>query len=411
MLWEIFWRNLHRRAGRKALAWSILWVSTTLMSMLMIGAIAYEHRIKDKMATFGPNFLIYAKNAPGTSGTLEYGRWQSLMEIFWSNNIKAMVPERLSQGYLLEKKAWVPIAITWLNHNVSLRNGRTLAMGWSALSGDWKVSGKWPNNVSEVLIGHRLADKLRISLGEEYQLLIQGMEKTVRVRFTGVFESGTSEDRYILLPWNLIKPQPDAHEPIHRLYVRVETVPEPLIPINVDTLTPEEKERWICTPYPSSIAHQIREALPEVEVQPLEEVLYQEASYLRSLRKVLVSLTGIVIIAMASGLILIMISLVRARSREIMLFLALGASTPIVHGIFLVESLLLGFTAGTLGWLTGGLFTWTFMKESKAGLPWNYPEIGVVVVLMASTIAVIATWFAVFHRIHRIDPQILHQVG
>src|SRR4029077_11748573 len=69
------------------------------------------------------------------------------------------------------------------------------------------------------------------------------------------------------------------------------TTPESLLiekyGLDPGKLSPQDYDRWYCTPYVSSIAHQVAQAIPGSQAWPIREVSQGEARVLRSLSGVM----------------------------------------------------------------------------------------------------------------------------
>jgi putative ABC transport system permease protein len=117
-------------------------------------------------------------------------------------------------------------------------------------------------------------------------------------------------------------------------------------------MTPREYEKWYCTAYPSSVAFQLRQALPEAEARVVSGVTAATAAVLGKLRVVLLALAVVALVGAAVGVTAAMTATVLERRLEAALMVAIGAARRRVVTFFLLEAALLGGLGGLLG---GGL--------------------------------------------------------
>ena len=118
------------------------------------------------------------------------------------------------------------------------------------------------------------------------------------------------------------------------------------------SMTPSQYETWYCTAYPSSVAFQLHQALPEAEARVVHGVTAATAAVLGKLRGVLLALAVVALAGAALGVTAAMTATVLERRLEAGLMVAIGAARRRVVLFFLLEAALLGSFGGLLG---GGL--------------------------------------------------------
>jgi putative ABC transport system permease protein len=228
----------------------------------------------------------------------------------------------------------------------------------------WRVEGAWfPDSTvgapgaadpaeSEVVVGASLASRAGIHPGDELTVHSSGRE--IRLRTSGVVYTGGAEDEAIVAPLSLVQEITGHQGEYRRMLVSALTTPEDQFgKRDPDTLTPAEYDRWFCTPYISSIAFQIKQALPGAEVRVVRQVAETEGHVLGRLSTLLwlVSIAAL----LASGLVIGSASAttVLERRREIGLMKALGAGRRRIVSIFIAEQFLVALTGGLLGFAAG----------------------------------------------------------
>ena len=172
----------------------------------------------------------------------------------------------------------------------------------------------------------------------------------------GILETGGPEDNEVLAPLASVQRWAGLEGKVRRIEISALTKPEDAFArSDVSRLTGAEYDRWYCTPYASSIAYQIQQAIPEAQAKPVYHVAETEG---RIMNRIAV-LMGLLVVAalVAAGLAVasMMLATVLERRAEIGLFKALGATDAHVAEVFLLEACAVGVLGGVAGYLCGSL--------------------------------------------------------
>lgn len=124
---------------------------------------------------------------------------------------------------------------------------------------------------------------------------------------------------------------------------------------DVTKLSPEEFDRWYCTPYVSSVAYQIQQALPGSEARPIHPVADTEGKILNRVGMLMAIMAVAALVTAALAVASMMLATVLERQAEIGVLKSLGSTDARVAGIFLLESGLVGLVGGILGYFLGSL--------------------------------------------------------
>lgn len=415
MLGRIVWRNIWRRKGRKVLIWSIMAVSAMLVSALMTAAVGYERTLERRLQRLGPNLVVVPEAAAGVA-TFRLGDWRSMMTIFWRNNLAAIVPVYYTAWWSEDRGEKWPVLLTFLNpigakDSASLQppEGRSLAFDWRDLSDGWQISGRWPASPSEVLVGIRWAQSRGLRPGDMVTLRTESGQ-VLRLQVAGIVQTQGREDSMVLVDWRAVGPLTEDR-PVHRFYVRAVTLPEPAVPVRLENLPPAEQEKWLCQPYPTSIAYQIQQALPNASAYPLQQVIHQETAFWKPVQRLVLAVTAAIVAAMLAGMGVVMSGLVRSRTYEIALFHTLGASPVQIGLVFCIESSLMAVTAALTGWVLGTLALRVGPGIGGILYPGFLPEVGGATLLLTTLITGLVTLWAVRRELRRIQPAVLHEVA
>jgi putative ABC transport system permease protein len=131
----------------------------------------------------------------------------------------------------------------------------------------------------------------------------------------------------------------------------------------IERMSREEYDRWYCTPYVSSIAHQLREAMPGAEARIIRQVAEGEGAILRKISLLMFLVTLAIFCTSILGVTSTMTTTVLERRKEVGLFRALGAEHRQISGIFLGEALLMGLGGGILGSALGYLIALQISRQ------------------------------------------------
>jgi putative ABC transport system permease protein len=189
-----------------------------------------------------------------------------------------------------------------------------------------------------------------------------------------------------------------------RLYVSALTKPEDTFARkDPKSMTPEEYDKWYCTPYISAIALQITEELKGTDVRVIRRVAEGEGNILTRVRTLLWLVTFAALLAAALAVGASAAASVIERRTEIGLMKALGANSALVGVLLAAEQLLLAFVGGAIGWAVG-IFLARVLGERIFGFA---PEpkffVLLVILALAAMITLIGSAYPL-RRASRYDP-------
>jgi len=118
-------------------------------------------------------------------------------------------------------------------------------------------------------------------------------------------------------------------------------------------MTPEQLERWSCSPYARSIAYQIQQAIPGAEARPVFQVAESEGRILGRVALLMWILVAAGLVTAALAVASMMLATVLERRTEIGLFKSLGATDARVAAVFLLEACVLAALGGVVGYFAG----------------------------------------------------------
>lgn len=416
--------SLGRGTRRKLLAVTAVALGTLGATALGEVMLASGDRLASELASYGANLELVP--AAGR-GALAVARLPEVRRIFWRNNIVAVAPLfplrlRLAvagRGAAETGVAGTPgaggevgeVVGTWFHH--------PLEAGWytglPATRPTLRVAGRWPRDEApdgaapggavEAVLGRRLAARLHAAVGDSVAATLGSRAATLRV--VGIVTSGGDEDDEALVPLAVIDRLAGRPGSFLRAEIFAQTNPEGKNVRDPRGMTAKEYEAWYCTAYPSSIAFQLRRALPEAEARVVSGITAATADVLGKLRGVLVALAAVALLGAAVGVTAAMTATVLERRLEAGLLVAIGAARRRVVLFFLSEAALLGGLGGLFGGALG-LAAGRLMGSGALGIqvPWT-PILLPFSVLLGVAVAVAASALPVSRALGRYPAALL----
>ena len=379
MLVRILLESLARRRRRKAL--SALAVALGIAAATTVGTLSLDigDRISRELRSYGANLSITpaADSLTISVGGVDYRPAGSvafipeddlvkLKRIFWRNNVVAFAPF-LYVPAKVDGQSAVLIG-TWFEKLLQVDKSETFATGLEKLHPAWKAEGEWPEDqdVTGVLVGHRLAARLSLRPGSAITVTLAGSSPshgTAQLGVRGVLETGGAEDDQVLAPLATVQHLAGLEGKVRRVEVSALTKPEDArARADVSKLSAEEFDRWYCTPYVTSIAYQIQQAIPEAQAKPIYQVADAEGKILNRVGMLMGVLAMAALVTSGLAVASMMLAAVLERRGEIGLFKSLGATDARVATVLLLEAGVLGLVGGIAGYLLGSVLAWRLAR-------------------------------------------------
>lgn len=382
MFLRLLAESLRRGRRRKLLAATVIALSTASATAIGAVLLGSGDRLSAELKAYGANLELVAAHGE----TFEVGGLGAVSHIFWRNALVAIAPIYALRARL-GGEAVGPLVGTWFEHE--------LEPGWKtglpATRPSLRPDGRWPKDCcAETVLGRRLAARLGLKAGD---VLHAGLgTQSADLQVVGVLGGGGEEEEQAFAPLAVVQRLAGRGAETTRAEVLAVTAPEtPDAYRDPKSMTPAEYDKWYCTAYPSSIAHQLEEAVPGARATVVRGVAGAAGEVLGRLRGVLLALTIVLLIGAIVGTMAAMTATTLERRLEVGLFLALGSERRRVARFFLTESAVLGLLAGIVGGL-GGLAAGRLLGDRVFGVavPWAFALLpyaigaGVAVALLGS---------------------------
>jgi len=370
-----------RRPRRKVLTAAALSLGMAVVTAALSVSLDVGDRLASEFRSLGANLIVtpQADSLPLEIGGVDYrpvnaGAYlpeadlPKIKTVFWHNNIVAFAPvlqttvktarwNRETQE--LENPAEAVLIGTWVGHGVKLSDGGVFTTGIDRTNSWWTVDGHWfVDGRRECVVGVKAAARLNLRPGDEVSVNVEDPSKMVQLftplTVTGILSTGGDEDNAIVTSLDQTQKISRLSGVYRTLYISALTKPEDEFGRrDPATMKPAEVERWMCTPYISSIAASIKEVLPGTDVRVIRRVAEGEGTILTRVRALLWMVTLAALLAAALAVGASSAASVIERRTEIGLMKALGAGSGTVGFLLAAEQLLLAFVGGGIGYSLG----------------------------------------------------------
>ncbi len=337
-------------------------LSTAMGSGIAAGlgsvALQAEDRIARELRSFGANVVVepVAASAPGGApagaATLAEADLARVLTIFWRHNVVGVAPSLTApatvSGPSGAERALV--AGVWFDRSLPRADGgEPLAAGVAPLFPFWRVEGRWPREgEAAAVVGRAVAQRLGIRVGGVLSIDAGGGPRPHEV--AGLLATGGFEEEQILVELSTAQALLGRPGRISRALVSAVTVPlDGFGRRDPGGMTEVEFEKWFCTPYVTSVAHQVEEAIPGSRARPVWSLAEAEARVLSRLGVLMAILAGLSLGAAALAVASTFAARVMGRRTEIALLRASGASATQIVLLLGTEVLSLGLLGGVLG--------------------------------------------------------------
>lgn len=420
-----------RQSRRKLLTAATLALGTAIATATLSVALDVGDRLAREFRSLGANLIVtpQADTLPLQIGGVDYRPVDAgaylpeadlgkLKTIFWRNNIIGFAPfldvpvtigpgfpAGASGGDAAERHA--TLIGTWYRHDVQIPDdGGTFSTGVSATNPYWGIQGRWfADGSSESVVGAALARRAGIGVGQA--ITVHAGEHALQTTVVGIVSSGGQEDDAVLAPLPVAQRLSGLPGSYRRLLVSALTKPEDAFSQrDPHTMTGAEYDRWYCSPYISSISHQMQEQFPDVDVRPIRQVAEGEGRILSRVGALMWLVTGAALLGAALAVAATAGTTILERTEEIGLMKALGAPRMMVGAFFLGEQWLLALFGGAAGYVVG-LGLAQLLGQRVFGIsPEVRPILLPVVLAVAAAVATLGS-IVPLRRLIRLDPAVV----
>ena len=358
-------QSIRRSPRRKAMTIAAVAMGTAVATAMLGVMLDIGDRVNRELRSLGANLVVTPKASalPVEIGGIDYrpatrngyipeDQVPKIKATFWQLNITGFAPALSAQAQLAGRR--VPVEGVWFRRRYRAPDGSTQETGLRVLNAAWHVRGRWlddrePDSQSrECMLGDALARRLHLDPGSIINLY--GEPFTI----VGILSTGGDEEDRAFVRLEVLQAVTHRTGQVDSVQVGALTKPEDdFARKNPAKMTPAEYDRWYCTPYVSSIAHQIEEALPMAVARPVWRVADNEGKLLGKVRGLMLLITLAALASAGLTVWSVMATTVLERRSEIAIMQATGATNSVVAGLFAAEVALEGAAGGIVGALAG----------------------------------------------------------
>ncbi|SHI48889.1 ABC transporter permease [Propionispora hippei] len=308
---------LLRRRSRMLIALLAVAVGATIISGMITVYNEVPQQLGREFRAYGANLLLL----PGQDQTvLPEATVQEVGKLLNGYEIVGMAPFLYERVKINEKPVFT---------------GGTNFSTLRKVSPYWQINGTWPEpGKQEILIGDEIAQQMGIKPGQT--VLVNGGAELPEVQMvvSGIVHTGGKEEQFAFMELSLLQKLLQKPQQISLVQLSVVADGAGL----------------------ASIQQEIRQKIPAVEPQLVQQIASSEETVLSKLQALVLLVTAVVLLLTLICVATTMMAVVTERRKEIGLKKALGAENRHIILEFLGEGCVLGLFGGMLGSGLGYLF-------------------------------------------------------
>lgn len=419
MFARLLFESFRRQRRRKAFALLAIALGMSLSTAMISVATDIGDKINRELRALNTNLVLTPveagldvtigantfKPAGQEKAAIPESDLPKLKGIFWGHNIVGFAPflsdqQKFSRG---EGGFSASLIGTWFAQTFQYGN-ESYTTGVRSVNGFWQMEGSWPaDDSSDALAGVSLARKIGLHPGDTME--VAGGKATLRI--SGILTTGGVEDDAIVAPLHLVQKVLGTPGAVHRVAVSALTKPEDAFGRRDPAgMSPEMRDRWYCSPYANSIAFQIHERLPGVQVDQVRPVEQSQGKILSRISGLLLLLTVAALLATALAVSAVMAGTVIERRQEVGLMKSLGAGNGLVASLFLTEAGVMAVAGGLAGF-SGGVFLARYIGQSVFNSPIAVAPVVLAIVIAAALLVAFAGSTGAIRKAMRFDPAVV----
>jgi len=365
MFLRLIYQSFRLQQRRKLMAAIAITLGVAVATATIAIATDIGDKVSEELRSFGANISVVPQEdtldlnvggvniKPATEGAyLNEADLPNIKGIFWRNNIRGFAPFLSTNVQVQSGATSRNVELIGTYFAKTLHYGKDeFVEGVTKTSPWWKVDGEWPAEDSQkVLVGERLARTLKVQSGDT--LDVAGRHLAV----SGILITGSGEEDAIVGPLSLAQEIAGKPGVVRSVLVSAVTKPEDAFArTDPRTLKGPAYDRWYCSPYALSIAHQIEEVIPNAHAEQIRRVAQNEGKILNRIQGLMLLITIAALCVAALAVSAAMATAIMERRTEVGLMKAMGADNSSVAALFMTEAGVLALIGGVFGFVLGGL--------------------------------------------------------
>ena len=349
--------SIRRSPKRKALMIVAIAMGSAVATSMLGVMLGIGDKINRELRTAGANISVtpaaaslmggvgaVTAQATGGANYIPENKVLSIKSIFWGLNVTGIAPSLEAHDG--------PLAIegVWFRKAFKAPDGSLQYAGVRVVNPAWQVEeGRWANDSSEeCMVGSGVARRRDWKPGQTVTLL--GSRHTI----AGILSTGDDADDQVLLPLKKLQALVQRNSQVDRIQVAALTKPEDdFARKDPKRMTRPEYDRWFCTPYVTSIAHQIEERIPGTQARAVRRVADSEGKILDKIGGLMSLITLAALLSAGLTVWSLTATTMMERRGEVAVMRAIGSSKFWVGTLFGLEIASIGFAGGVIGTVLG----------------------------------------------------------
>lgn len=342
-------------------------VGAAVCSLLLNLYGGVERKMNESFRDFGANVIVAPRGAGGPSRAAT-----SLMDESWADKLSA------NRNFASLPVLYVVSHLDPVVPDPRMPGGENvMAVGTDlgsliTMNPNWHVEGSSTAlSARDCVVGARLAAEMGFHPGDQIELsalpsgtdTAQTISRTFRI--AAVVSAGDSADDQVFAPLAPLEQMAGLTGKIS------------LIELRVPGDAPEIE----------ATIHRLTAGFSQLDVRPVRQIVYAQGRVLGTIRRLMLSLTALILVIIALCVAATMTAIVLERRKDVAVMKALGASDRAVMEIFLCESAAIGLLGGIVGFFIGALLA----RNAAASLfhvalnpsGWVFPMVCIVSVALA----------------------------
>jgi putative ABC transport system permease protein len=415
-------QSIRRAPRRKAMAIGAVALGSAVATAMLGAMLDIGDRVNRELRNLGANLLVTPKSAslPVDIGGIRYqpaakdefipvASVPKIKSIFWQLNITAVSPSLHAQTKIEGRD--LPVEGVWFRRDLQAPDGTHSSAGVRALNSTWKVDGHWiddrepDQHDAECIVGAALARRLGLHPGSTLDLFSEPFH------VAGILSTGGDEEDRIFVRLEVLDRLTGRTGQVDAIEVGALTKPEDAFARkDPSRMLPEDYDRWYCTPYITSIAHQIQEVLPMAVARPIRRVAENEGQVLSRVRGLMLLIALAALATAALTVWSVMATTVLERRYEIAIMEATGAGSGLIAALLGAEVAVQGALGGLLGALAGAKLS-SAVSQTVFGVHGEVPAALVPLVVVVATAVALAGAAQPLRRALALEPAVILREG
>jgi putative ABC transport system permease protein len=383
MLLRFISESIRRAPRRKALIIAAIAMGSAVATAMLGVMLDIGDKINHELRNAGANILVTPQN-----GYIAEADVPKVRQIFWGLAILGYTPS------LAARDAGLPIEGVWF------RSIQSVNPAWQMIKGRWAVDVP-----DESMVGAAIARRNNWQPGSTISVLGSPF------RVMGIISAGDENDDRIFIPLARVQAITGRPGQVDRIDVAALTKPEDAFARkDPKTMSPSEYERWSCSNYAISIAHEIKEAIPGTDARPVRRVADSEGRILSRVGGLMGFITLAALISAGLTVWSLTATTMMERRGEVAIMQAIGAGRSVIATFFGIEMALMGFAGGLIGAVIGvslAHFVGRSVFQSDIEVSWILPFL----IMFAAMAIAIGGAAQPLRRTLRMDPAMILREG